>query len=212
MGLYGAIPRRGRRVSRVGNGGRRAQRAFARSPTPTRSASPTSRPIAQGRPASPALDRLQSVLPLFASRSAERRRGAQETTITERLVAAPRHSRRPAPAGQALSGGNQQKVALAEMAAARAVGVASERSDARRRRRDQARDLPRAPRDGRRGQGRRPAQLRHARTGPSLRSGHGVQRGPGGRRLCRTPRRREEAIVAAAMGVRKAPTLEGEAV
>jgi ribose transport system ATP-binding protein len=54
------------------------------------------------------------LLPLFASHSAERRRGAQETAITERLaqrLAIRGDRRRPA---QALSGGNQQKVALSK--------------------------------------------------------------------------------------------------
>ena len=54
------------------------------------------------------------LLPLFASRSAERRRGAQETAITERLAQRLNirgDRRRPA---QALSGGNQQKVALSK--------------------------------------------------------------------------------------------------
>ena len=54
------------------------------------------------------------LLPLFASRSLERRRGAQETTITERLAQRLNirgDRRRPA---QALSGGNQQKVALSK--------------------------------------------------------------------------------------------------
>jgi len=54
------------------------------------------------------------LLPLFASRSLKRRRGAQETVITERLAQRLNirgDRRRPA---QALSGGNQQKVALSK--------------------------------------------------------------------------------------------------
>jgi ribose transport system ATP-binding protein len=54
------------------------------------------------------------LLPLFASRSAEPRRRAQESAITERLAQRLNirgNGRRPA---QALSGGNQQKVALSK--------------------------------------------------------------------------------------------------
>src|SRR5258708_11684382 len=54
------------------------------------------------------------LLPLFASRSLERRRGAQETVITERLAQSLNirgDRRRPA---QALSGGKRQKVALSQ--------------------------------------------------------------------------------------------------
>ena len=54
------------------------------------------------------------LLPLFASHSAERRKGAQENAITERLAQRLNirgDRRRPA---QALSGGNQQKVALSK--------------------------------------------------------------------------------------------------
>ncbi len=54
------------------------------------------------------------LLPLFARRSVERRRGAEERAITERLAQRLNirgDRRRPA---QALSGGNQQKVALAK--------------------------------------------------------------------------------------------------
>ena len=54
------------------------------------------------------------LLPLFASHSAERRKGAQENAVTERLAQRLNirgDRRRPA---QALSGGNQQKVALSK--------------------------------------------------------------------------------------------------
>ena len=54
------------------------------------------------------------LLPLFASHSGERRRGAEESAITERLAQRLNirgDRRRPA---QALSGGNQQKVALSK--------------------------------------------------------------------------------------------------
>jgi ribose transport system ATP-binding protein len=54
------------------------------------------------------------LLPLFAGHSVERRRGAQEDAITERLARRLNirgDRRRPA---QALSGGNQQKVALSK--------------------------------------------------------------------------------------------------
>jgi ribose transport system ATP-binding protein len=54
------------------------------------------------------------LLPLFASHSAERRKGAQENAVTERLAQRLNirgNRRRPA---QALSGGNQQKVALSK--------------------------------------------------------------------------------------------------
>ncbi len=54
------------------------------------------------------------LLPLFASRSVERRRGAEESAITERLAQRLNirgDRRRPA---EALSGGNQQKVAVAK--------------------------------------------------------------------------------------------------
>ncbi len=47
---------------------------------------------------------------------------------------------------QALSGGNQQKVALAKWMPSDAADPAAQRSDPRRRCRDQARDLPRAAR------------------------------------------------------------------
>jgi ribose transport system ATP-binding protein len=54
------------------------------------------------------------LLPLFARRSAERRRGAEERAITERLAQRLNiRGDRGRPA-QALSGGNQQKVALAK--------------------------------------------------------------------------------------------------
>ena len=88
MGLYGAIRAEARRVPRVRQ---RLPRCAAfpsrKSPTPTPSASPTFRRIAAGRPASAALDRLQSA-PAFVRqpqrRASPRRPG--ELALTERLA------------------------------------------------------------------------------------------------------------------------------
>ena len=66
------------------------------------------------------------LLPLFASRSLERRRGARETVLTERLAQSLniRGDRRRL--AQALSGGNAAEGRPVEMAGARAVDLASE--------------------------------------------------------------------------------------
>ena len=66
------------------------------------------------------------LLPLFASHSGERRRGAQEAAITERLAQRPRHSRRPAAAGPGFVGRQPAESGAFEMAGARAVGPAPE--------------------------------------------------------------------------------------
>ena len=151
------------------------------------------------------------LLPLFASHSAERRRGAQETTITERLAQRLniRGDRRRA--AQALSGGNQQKVALSKWLAlepsvlllndpTRGVDVETKREIYLALRAMAAEgkavvllssDTPELVHLCDRvmvfNKGRVAATLPHAEAS-------------------------EEAIVAAAMGVRKAPTLQGEVV
>ena len=151
------------------------------------------------------------LLPLFASRSAERRRGAQETTITERLAQRLNirgDRRRPA---QALSGGNQQKVALSKWLTlepsvlllndpTRGVDVETKREIYLALRAMAAEgkavvllssDTPELVHLCDRvmvfNKGKVAATLPHAEAS-------------------------EEAIVAAAMGVRNAPTLQGEAV
>jgi ribose transport system ATP-binding protein len=151
------------------------------------------------------------LLPLFASRSAERRRGVRENTITERLAQRLNirgDRRRPA---QALSGGNQQKVALSKWLAlepsvlllndpTRGVDVETKREIYLALRAMAAEgkavvllssDTPELVHLCDRvmvfNKGRVAATLPHAEAS-------------------------EEAIVAAAMGVRKAPTLQKEAV
>ena len=151
------------------------------------------------------------LLPLFASHSAERRRGAQETAITERLAQRLNirgDRRRPA---QALSGGNQQKVALSKWLTlepsvlllndpTRGVDVETKREIYLALRAMAAEgkavvllstDTPELVHLCDRvmvfNKGRVAATLPHAEAS-------------------------EEAIVAAAMGVRQAPTLQGEAV
>jgi ribose transport system ATP-binding protein len=151
------------------------------------------------------------LLPLFASHSAERRKGAQESAITERLAQRLNirgDRRRPA---QALSGGNQQKVALSKWLAlepsvlllndpTRGVDVETKREIYLALRAMAAEgkavvllssDTPELVHLCDRvmvfNKGRVAATLPHAEAS-------------------------EEAIVAAAMGVRKAPTLQGEAV
>ena len=151
------------------------------------------------------------LLPLFASHSAQRRRRARETTITERLAQrlAIRGDRgRPA---QALSGGNQQKVALSKWLTlepsvlllndpTRGVDVETKREIYLALRAMAAEgkavvllssDTPELVHLCDRvmvfNKGRVAATLTHAAAS-------------------------EEAIVAAAMGVRQTPTLEGEAV
>ena len=66
------------------------------------------------------------------------------------------------------------------LVAAPPAHLPAQRSDARRRRRDQARDLPAPATDGGRWRRRGAAELRYARAGPCLRPGGGVPRGPGG--------------------------------
>jgi ribose transport system ATP-binding protein len=151
------------------------------------------------------------LLPLFARHSAERRRGAQETTITERLAQRLNirgDRRRPA---QALSGGNQQKAALSKWLTlepsvlllndpTRGVDVETKREIYLALRAMAAEgkavvllstDTPELVHLCDRvmvfNKGRVAAVLAHAEAS-------------------------EEAIVAAAMGVRQAPTLQGEAV
>ena len=151
------------------------------------------------------------LLPLFASHSAERRKGAQENAITERLAQRLNirgDRRRPA---QALSGGNQQKVALSKWLAlepsvlllndpTRGVDVETKREIYLALRAMAAEgkavvllssDTPELVHLCDRvmvfNKGRVAATLPHAEAS-------------------------EEAIVAAAMGVRKASTLQGEAV
>ena len=151
------------------------------------------------------------LLPLFAGHSAERRRRAQETSITERLAQRLNirgDRRRPA---QALSGGNQQKVALSKWLTlepsvlllndpTRGVDVETKREIylALRAMAEEGKavvllstDTPELVHLCDRvmvfNKGRVAAVLPHAEAS-------------------------EEAIVAAAMGVRQAPTLEGEAV
>ena len=151
------------------------------------------------------------LLPLFASHSAERRRGAQETAITERLAQRLNirgDRRRPA---QALSGGNQQKVALSKWLTlepsvlllndpTRGVDVETKREIYLALRAMAAEgkavvllssDTPELVHLCDRvmvfNKGRVAATLPHAEAS-------------------------EEAIVAAAMGVRKAPALQGETV
>ena len=151
------------------------------------------------------------LLPLFASHSAEPRRRAQETAITERLA---QHlnirgdRRRPA---QTLSGGNQQKVALSKWLTlepsvlllndpTRGVDVDTKREIYLALREMAAEgkavvllssDTPELVHLCDRvmvfNKGRAAATLTHAEAS-------------------------EEGIVAAAMGVRKAPTLQGEAI
>jgi ribose transport system ATP-binding protein len=151
------------------------------------------------------------LLPLFASHSAERRRRTQETAITERLaqrLTIRGDRRRPA---QALSGGNQQKVALSKWLTlepsvlllndpTRGVDVETKREIYLALRAMAAEgkavvllstDTPELVHLCDRvivfNKGRVAATLPHAEAS-------------------------EEAIVAAAMGVRQAPTLQGEAV
>jgi len=151
------------------------------------------------------------LLPLFASHSAERRRRVQETTITERLAQRLNiRGDRGRPA-QALSGGNQQKVALSKWLTlepsvlllndpTRGVDVETKREIYLALRAMAAEgkavvflssDTPELVHLCDRvmvfNKGRVAATLPHAEAS-------------------------EEAIVAAAMGVRQAPTLEGEAV
>ncbi len=115
MGLYGAIPARAERFRIFKNGALVRSAPFAR----------VGEANAVGVAYVPADRRKEGLLlphsidfnlllPLFASRSGERRRGAEETAITERLAQRLNirgDRRRPA---QALSGGNQQKVALSK--------------------------------------------------------------------------------------------------
>jgi ribose transport system ATP-binding protein len=151
------------------------------------------------------------LLPLFASHSAERRRRAQETTITEHLAQRLNiRGDRGRPA-QALSGGNQQKVAVSKWLTlepsvlllndpTRGVDVETKREIYLALRTMAAEgkavvllstDTPELVHLCDRvmvfNKGKVAATLPHAEAS-------------------------EEAIVAAAMGVRKAPTLQGEAV
>jgi len=115
MGLYGALPARAERFRIFKNGALVRSAPFAR----------VGEANAVGVAYVPADRRKEGLLlphsidfnlllPLFASRSGERRRGAEETAITRRLAQRLNirgDRRRPA---QALSGGNQQKVALSK--------------------------------------------------------------------------------------------------
>ena len=121
------------------------------------------------------------LLPLFARHGAERRRSAMEQGLTESLARQTQYPGRPAPAGPDAVRRKPAEGGGVQMAAARAVGAAAQRSHARRRRRDQAGDLCRLAGDGRRRQGRCPAQHRHAGTRPPLRSRDGVPQGQGRR-------------------------------
>jgi ribose transport system ATP-binding protein len=212
MGLYGAIPAQADRFSVLANG------AAARSVPFANVAEANNLGVAYV----PADRRKEGVLlphsidfnlllPLFASHSAERRKGAQENAITERLALRLNirgDRRRPA---QALSGGNQQKVALSKWLAlepsvlllndpTRGVDVETKREIYLALRAMAAEgkavvllssDTPELVHLCDRvmvfNKGRVAATLPHAEAS-------------------------EEAIVAAAMGVQKAPTLHGEAV
>jgi ribose transport system ATP-binding protein len=151
------------------------------------------------------------LLPLFATHSAERRREAQETAITERLAQRLNirgDRRRPA---QALSGGNQQKVALSKWLAlepsvlllndpTRGVDVETKREIYLALRAMAA--------EG------KAVVLLSSDTPELVHLCDRVMVFNKGRVAATLPHTEasEEAIVAAAMGVRKAPTLQGEAV
>ena len=95
------------------------------------------------------------------------------------------------------------------MAGARAVGLVPERPNARRRRRDQARDLPCSLRnDG------KAVVLLSTDTPELVHLCDRVMVFHKGKVAATLPHSEasEEAIVAAAMGVQKTPTLQGEAV
>jgi ribose transport system ATP-binding protein len=151
------------------------------------------------------------LLPLFASHSVERRKGAQEDAITARLAQRLNirgNRRRPA---QALSGGNQQKVALSKWLAlepsvlllndpTRGVDVETKREIylAVRAMAAEGKAVVLLSSDT--------PELVHLCDRVMVFHKGGV--------AATLPHveASEEAIVAAAMGIRKAPTLQGEAV
>jgi ribose transport system ATP-binding protein len=115
MGLYGAIPAQaeGFRVFANGAPVRNAPFAKVAEANAARIAYVPADRRKEGLLLPHSID-FNLLLPMFASHSAERRKGAQETAITERLAQRLNirgDRRRPA---QALSGGNQQKVALSK--------------------------------------------------------------------------------------------------
>ena len=204
-------PRRGRAVPRVRERSRRAERALREGRRGQRGRRRLrSRRSAQGGPASAALDRLQSAAAVVRQPQRRASPGGAGDRDHRTSGAAPEHPGRPAPAGAGAVRRQPAEGRVVEMAAARAVGAAAERSDARRRRRDQTRDLSCASSDGGGGQSRGPAQHRHARTGASLRSRHGVSQRPSRRHAAARrgdrggDRRRRH-------GRAKAPALAGEA-
>ena len=115
MGLYGAVPAAADefRVTTRGGGARNTPFAKVAEATAAGVAYVPADRRKDGLLLPHSID-LNLLLPLFARRSGERRRSAREASITERLARRLNikgDRRRPA---QALSGGNQQKVAVAK--------------------------------------------------------------------------------------------------
>ena len=189
MGLYGAVPAEAEAVPRIHERRRRAERALRQGRRRERRRRRLrSGRSAQGRPASAALDRLQSAP--AAVRQPQRRASPAGAGERDHRApgAAPRHSWRPAAAGAGVVGRQPAEGRAFQMAGARAVGPAAERPDARRRRRDQARDLSRATRDGGGGQSRRPCSAPIRPNWSIFAIGSWCSTGAGWPPLCRTPR------------------------